>query len=244
MNDKNIRLKKQRIDGRETRMRLLEAASKVFAEKGFRETTNADICKKAHVNTASVNYHFGSKEELYVEAWKYSFDKSLKKHPPDGGISPEASAQERLRGRIYSFMQRVSDPETYELQITHKEMACPTGYLRVVLPLSLEVLRDGFKSVVTELLGKDASEQDVNFCNMNVVDMCFGVVMHLHRGRIMKEKGNIRNSFSEKDVKTFANHVLHFSLAGIRSIREKSVNGAVISKRKREKNKSRSRSKF
>lgn len=49
-------MKKQRIDGLETRHRLLEAAGMVFAEKGFWETTNADICRKASVNTASVNY--------------------------------------------------------------------------------------------------------------------------------------------------------------------------------------------
>ena len=128
-------MRKQRIDGQETRQRLLEAACMVFAEKGFWETTNADICEKAKVNIAGVNYHFGSKEELYVKAWKYSFDKSLEDHPPDGGIPPEAPAQERLRGRILSFMQRIADPRTYELEIIHKEMACPTGLLRdVMLP--------------------------------------------------------------------------------------------------------------
>ena len=91
----------------------------VFAEKGFWETTNADICRKASVNTASVNYHFGSKEELYIEAWKYSFEKSLKKHPPDGGISTQAPAEKRLKGRILSFMQRIIDPETYDFYIMH-----------------------------------------------------------------------------------------------------------------------------
>ncbi len=213
-------MRKQRTDGQETRQRLLEAASMVFAEKGFWETTNADICQKAKVNTAGVNYHFGSKEELYIEAWKYSFDKSLKKHPPDGGIPPEATAQERLRGRVLSFMQRVTDPKTFELQITLKEMACPTGLLQGILHSSIGTLHDGFRTVVQELLGKDVSEQDVNFCYTNVVDMCFGVVPLLHRSRMMKKKRNAGIRFSVKDVEAYADHIVRFSLAGIRNIRE------------------------
>ncbi len=227
MVDKETKMRKQRTDGQETRQRLLDAAGMVFADKGFWETTNADICEKAKVNTAGVNYHFGSKEELYVEAWKYSFDKSLKKHPPDGGVSPEAPAQERLKGRILSFMQRIIDPETYEFYITHKEMACPTGLLQGILHSSIESLLGGFKSIVVELMGKDAREQDVNFCYMNVVNMCFGIVRQLHHGRIMRNKQNIRKSFSEKDIEAYANHIVCFSLAGIRGIYENSKKKAV-----------------
>jgi AcrR family transcriptional regulator len=241
--DKETRMRKQRIDGHQTRQRLLEAASMVFAEKGFWETTNADICEKAKVNTAGVNYHFGSKEELYVEAWKYSFDKSLKKHPQDGGISPEAPARERLRGRILSFMQRVADPKTYELEITHKEMACPTGLLHEVLYSALETLHEGFKSTVAELLGKGASEQQVLFCYMNVVDMCFGFVHQIHRSKMQKNTRGAGKKFSQWYVEAFADHVTRFSLAGIRRIREENKKGIMTSKTSHKNRTSQTRSK-
>ena len=47
------------------RERLLQAAFEVFAEQGFKTTTVRDICCRADVNVASVNYYFGSKQELY-----------------------------------------------------------------------------------------------------------------------------------------------------------------------------------
>lgn len=213
-------MRKQRIDGQETRQRLLEAACMVFAEKGFWETTNADICEKAKVNIAGVNYHFGSKEELYVKAWKYSFDKSLEDHPPDGGIPPEAPAQERLRGRILSFMQRIADPRTYELEIIHKEMACPTGLLRDVMLPAMETLREGFDLIIDELLGEEVSKQQIRYCYMNVMDMCFGLVHHIHRSKMSKSTQSSGNFFPELDIESFADHVTHFSLAGIHSIRE------------------------
>jgi len=48
-------VKRQRIDGQETRQALLAAAGEVFAKKGYWEATNADICQRAGVNTALIN---------------------------------------------------------------------------------------------------------------------------------------------------------------------------------------------
>ncbi|WP_417762623.1 TetR/AcrR family transcriptional regulator [Shewanella sp.] len=50
-----------RID---TKTKILDAAEKLFAERGFSETSLRLITSKAEVNLASVNYHFGSKKEL------------------------------------------------------------------------------------------------------------------------------------------------------------------------------------
>ena len=223
-------MKKQRIDGQETRLRLLESAGMVFAEKGFWETTNADICKEAQVNTASVNYHFGSKEELYVAAWKYAFDKSLAEHPPDGGIPPEASPEERLQGRIRSFVQRIADPDTYEIEIMHKEMACPTGLLHKVLLSSLKILHEGFESIIAELLGESASRQQILLCHINIVDMCFGFVHHFHRSKTQKDNKSIFSDLSKIEVEDFIEHVFRFCIAGIKSIRKENKNNSTFSK--------------
>ncbi len=47
-----------------TKERILNAAERLFAERGFAETSLRLITNKAEVNLASVNYHFGSKKEL------------------------------------------------------------------------------------------------------------------------------------------------------------------------------------
>ncbi|MCE9678536.1 TetR family transcriptional regulator [Shewanella sp. AS1] len=48
----------------DTKSRILDAAEKLFAERGFSDTSLRLITSKAEVNLASVNYHFGSKKEL------------------------------------------------------------------------------------------------------------------------------------------------------------------------------------
>ncbi|MYD72079.1 MAG: TetR/AcrR family transcriptional regulator [Acidobacteria bacterium] len=47
-----------------TKERILDAAERLFGERGFASTSLRDITAGAGVNVASVNYHFGSKEAL------------------------------------------------------------------------------------------------------------------------------------------------------------------------------------
>ncbi len=55
-----------------TKARILEAAGGVFAAKGFESATIREICQLAGANLAAVNYHFGDKQRLYVEAVKHA----------------------------------------------------------------------------------------------------------------------------------------------------------------------------
>src|ERR1043165_7395597 len=52
----------------ETKQRLLDAAVKLFAERGFQNVTIRDVCKEAGANLAAVNYYFRDKLGLYKEA--------------------------------------------------------------------------------------------------------------------------------------------------------------------------------
>jgi AcrR family transcriptional regulator len=48
-----------------TQDKILDAATKVFAEHGYKDATTRMICSEAEVNVALVNYYFRSKAELY-----------------------------------------------------------------------------------------------------------------------------------------------------------------------------------
>ncbi len=57
-------------EARETHERILEAAQKLFAEQGLDATSVRDITAAADCNVAAVNYHFGGKENLYLESFR------------------------------------------------------------------------------------------------------------------------------------------------------------------------------
>lgn len=56
---------KLRLDGEQTREALIEAAGVLAAEVGWPNVQAKHVCARAGVNTAAVNYWFGSRDALY-----------------------------------------------------------------------------------------------------------------------------------------------------------------------------------
>jgi len=197
---------------------LLAAAGEIFAEKGYRDTTIAEICQRAGTNIAAVNYHFGSKEILYREAWRHSFLESLKAHPPDGGATDDASPKERLRRQISALLHRIADKNNREFLLVQKELANPTGLLKEVIHMELRPLQQRMRAVIRELLGPHVSDLLVRFSEISVISQCINPMVVRRR---KEEKAAGENDRPEiEDIEAYADHVVKFSLAGIRRIRE------------------------
>jgi AcrR family transcriptional regulator len=203
----------------ETRERLLAAACEVFAEKGYSGATIAQISRRAGANIAAVNYYFRDKKRLYVETWRRAFQRSLKAHPPEGGVAPDAAPEERLRGRITALMQRIADPHSYEFDIIHKELASPTGLLAEVMRESIEPVRRDLDATVRELLGDGASERQVRLCGMSIMAQCFRLMMPQRRHRAPAAAFRSTRRTPDFTVEEIAEHITRFSLAGIREMR-------------------------
>lgn len=62
-----------KMNQRDTKTRILDSAERLFAGKGFHNTSLRDITKDAGANLAAVNYHFGSKDTLFEEVFKRHF---------------------------------------------------------------------------------------------------------------------------------------------------------------------------
>lgn len=201
-----------------TRQRLLESACDLFAAKGFTKTTNKDICDRAGANIAAVNYYFGSKQNLYAEAWRKAFQDSLEANPPDGGVPEDAPPDERLRGRVRALIRGIADENNQSFLIVHKEMASPTALLGEVTRECMRPLGEGTANLVRELLGSHATEKQIQFCMASIMSQCIDVIgrMRVHREHITPEN----HPPVIDDIDGYAEHVAEFSLAGIRAIRQ------------------------
>ncbi len=56
-----------------TRERIVKAAERLFAERGYDGTSIRAIVAKARVNQAAINYHFDGKDGLYREVLRTAF---------------------------------------------------------------------------------------------------------------------------------------------------------------------------
>lgn len=55
----------EKIKDENSKTRILEAATVLFARKGFDGTSIREICKAADVNLCMISYYWGGKQELY-----------------------------------------------------------------------------------------------------------------------------------------------------------------------------------
>ena len=69
----------------------------------------AQICERAGVNIASVNYHFGSKEDLLREVLKRTFAIANEQYPITGDFVEKMSAEERIRNHMEAMIRRCFD---------------------------------------------------------------------------------------------------------------------------------------
>ena len=213
-------MKTHRKDTVRTRKSLLKAAAEIFAQKGYHQAGVAEICDAANVNVAAVNYHFGGKENLYVEAWKSALQETLANHPSDGGVPATASPEERLKGRLAALLRRVTDEKNMEFQIAQNELASPTGLLDGILPQVLAPIAREMDEVIAEILSPWADETRVEFCRISLLAQCFNPMTARRRRPFEKQESNSRPK-RIKDVEAFIEHVTTFSLAGLREIRRK-----------------------
>jgi len=218
----------RRIPG-QTRERLLETACRLFAEKGYRGTSVAQICSLAKANIAAVNYYFGGKEGIYQQAWRRAHGQLLSQVPPDDGVGAARPAAERLRGRIRAGLRRALLGDALEFCIMRNEMANPTGLLREVIDDAIRPIREATQQLLRELLGPGAGPLDVELCEVAVV----APLMHItHRSQATKHEG-LAPVFTEDMLDEMTDHFTAYALAGIRTTRRRIERKAVSHERTR-----------
>ena len=90
-----------------TRERLLQAATRLFADNGYRGASVRDICNLAGANPGAVSYHFGGKRQLYRSVLRRAVSGLADMGPAaeiDAGEREPTSVLDALR-RLLNHMQ-------------------------------------------------------------------------------------------------------------------------------------------
>lgn len=90
---------------------LLDTAAKLFASKGYRETTMRDIGAEVGMQAGSVYYHFKSKEELLLAVYSRAVD-SIEARLLDAIDSVEDPWQ-RLEVAVVTHLETILDQDDY-----------------------------------------------------------------------------------------------------------------------------------
>jgi AcrR family transcriptional regulator len=202
---------------RQAKERIIEEASWVFAEKGFRDATHAEICRRANTNIASINYYFESKEALYRKVIGHLVRLADATYPLNGNLPPTAQNEERLWAFIHNFVRRALDPSDVGNlhRILTAERFAPTGLLDDLLACWFESNRSQLLPILQEFLGPGASERVVAWTEMCTVGQMIG----LH------DSGDAapRHLFGidQNDARQLTDHIYNYTLGGIETVRNR-----------------------
>lgn len=98
-------------EGRQgTREHLLEAAGRVFAEKGFERSTAKEISERARTNTAAVNYYFGGIEGLYAAVLEEARNRIFAVQTIETAIAGQTDPKAKLEAVLGVVMQTLLGP--------------------------------------------------------------------------------------------------------------------------------------
>lgn len=193
-----------------TRARLLNAAAEVFAESGFRAATVRDICARAQVNVAAVNYHFGDKLGLYTDVLKQSSGPDAQRRVRDA-MATAATPEEALRMFVRGTLDKVyGDKPEANARIMTQELVNPSPAFDHIVE---ETIRPQYKqlcAIVARITGHPAGSRETKLCVYSFI----GQVLHYFHGREVIAR--LSPSFDiAKERNRIADHIVAFTMAGL-----------------------------
>src|ERR1700730_13080784 len=118
-----------------TRERIMKAAERLFAERGYDATSIRTIVAKARVNQAAISYHVDGKDGLYREVLRAAFraltEQQLAHADEMKALSREAALAEFIRRQLRPLLGR--DEYSRHMRILNWETVRPTAVFRKLL---------------------------------------------------------------------------------------------------------------
>ena len=111
-----------------TRRRILDAAARLFAEKGYSVTTLREIAEAAELRDGSLYYHFGSKDELVDEVTRDGVARATEHiRGAIADLGANSSAAARLRAIIRAHLEALCTLGDYPAAVLNIAQHAPAA---------------------------------------------------------------------------------------------------------------------
>lgn len=207
-----------------SRDRLLDAAERLFAEKGFAATSTREIAAQTGDTVGTLSYHFGSKNQLLVEVIQRRFSvlAELRRNmyagfgAKNGG---KVSLDDTIAAITVPFVERaMRGGETWAAYTTLLSRMMYIGD-----PDHLEVVAQLTDSLAREMLGwlraaaPGASAADIGYAYQFIIGCTVDCCSQMEHNRIRRLTDG---ACSAADYEEIIQRFLRFITAGARSVIE------------------------
>ena len=195
------------------RERIVDAAGELFAERGFDGTTVRDICEAANANVAAVNYYFGDKQRLYVEAVVRAHRWRMERVKLPEWTS-ETAPEQKLADFVKTFIRRVrSGPgDTWHTRLIMREIGNPSAACAELVQSSIRPQFEILLSILDELVPDETDTEKLRLTAFSIVGQC--LFYHFADPVIRNLLSN--DEYKALEIDKLASHITQFSLPTIK----------------------------
>ena len=197
-----------------TRARVIEAAGRIFAVKGFEAATVREICQRGKANLAAVNYYFGDKRRLYIAAVEYAYRKRAEQ-VPFPHWDEHTSPRDKLADFILTMLTRMigKGPPEWERELLLREVARPSDACQAMVHDFIRPQFAMLEGILANLMPQIAPERR-RLVAFSVVGQC----LHYRVVQPVIEMLVSADEFARYEPKLLADHITELTLGGIERI--------------------------
>ena len=169
-----------------TKERILDTAEILFAQKGYQAVSVREITSAAECNLAAVNYHFGNKENLYLEVFRSRWvpraqclQEGFRKYLASQESLSE-SAVVRALAKAFVDGPLSDDERLRHSQLMTREMTQPTKAFEQVAE---QVIQPFFREVLERLSSVSSDKVGEEEMLLNIFSI-FAMVLHFNFARV------------------------------------------------------------
>jgi AcrR family transcriptional regulator len=199
--------------GNEPRERILSAAGREFAERGYESATVRDICLAAGVNVAAINYYFGDKQRLYIESVKHAHQQRAGQVPlPEWAAGTQPSR--KLQDFIANFLERLLGfgQPPWEVRLMMREVLHPTDACRELVEDYVRPRFELLVSILDELVDGQLSQTELRRVALSIIGQCF---LYRAAGDVVGMLVPREELESHHSLAPLADHVTSYALAAL-----------------------------
>lgn len=152
-------MKAEAVKEKRTADRIVEAATALFARRGYAAVSVKELAKEAGVNIALISYYFGGKEKLYTVVLERQF--AILAEVVDSVNQEGLCPLEKIR-RFASLLIEVQKKTAYLDQLIFGEKINPTGCLDKVLKREVARVHCFLRDCISEAMDRGYVRADLD----------------------------------------------------------------------------------
>lgn len=155
------------------RQKLLDAALRLFANRGFDGASTRDIAELAGVNVSSIRYYFGDKLGLYQAVYTEALALEKSPYAERELTRPPASLHDSLAQFFQDFLDPLKQGEALRLvmKIHFREMIEPSGTWQNVMHDSIRNECERLQGIILQALHANQADTEIKRMAFSLLGM-------------------------------------------------------------------------